>query len=68
MFLKALERHGIVSIKSVKGKNNIYHASILLNRRASSEPETVRIFNLLKVQLKKENKEFDPLTRKQEAI
>ena len=49
-----------MSIKSAKGRNNITHTSILLNRD-SSDPETVRIFNMMKVQLKKENKMFDPL-------
>ena len=49
-----------MSIKTAKSKNNIAHSSIELIR-VSSEPETVRIFKLLKAQLKKENKEFDPL-------
>ena len=53
-------RHGIVTTQSVKGKNNINHDTILLTKN-SANPDVIRIFSLMKAQLQKENKVFDPL-------
>ena len=59
-YFQALVIHGIVTTQSVKGKNNINHDIILLTKN-SANPDVIRIFTLMKAQLKKENKIFDPL-------